>query len=281
MVAGERRGILPAMQVESRPVGHLLREWRERRRLSQLELALDAEISARHVSFLETGRSSPSREMLLRLAARLDVPLRERNALLLAAGYAPAFRERPLSDPALAGARLAIERLIAAHEPFPALAVDRHWTMIAANKAALRLTSGVSPALLEPPVNVLRLSLHPDGAAPRIANLAAWRSHVFARLAHQVEVTADATLAELLRELLGYPAPQGGDDAGEPAANAVVVPLQLVTPAGVLSLISTTTVFGTPMDVTISELALETFFPADEASATLLRDFAQGEPVMT
>jgi len=256
-------------------VGSLLREWRQRRRMSQLDLAVGADVSARHLSFVETGRSVPSREMVMHLAERLEVPLRARNALLLAAGYAPAFRERPLSDPALDAAREAVERLLAAHEPYPALAVDRHWSMIAHNPAAARLLAGVSPALLQPPVNVLRLSLHPEGAAPRIANLAEWRAHVFARLRHQVEVTGDPVLADLLRELRAYPSPAGPETpAGEDAVDTVVVPLRLVTPAGLLNLISTTTVFGTPVDVTLSELALETFLPADAPSAALLRDLA-------
>lgn len=265
------------MQNEARPVGNLLREWRQRRRLSQLDLALGADISARHLSFVETGRSVPSREMLLHLAERLEVPLRERNGLLLAAGYAPAFRERPLSDPALEAARQAVERLLAAHEPFPALAVDRHWSMLASNQAASRLFAGVAPALLQPPINVLRLSLHPEGAAPMIANLAEWRAHIFARLAHQVDLTADPVLAELLRELRAYPAPETPEPAVERAGYEVVVPLQFVTPAGMLRLISTTTVFGTPVDVTLSELALETFFPADAATASLLRSLAEAQ----
>jgi transcriptional regulator with XRE-family HTH domain len=267
------------MQTDVRPVGNLLREWRQRRRLSQLDLALGADISARHLSFVETGRSVPSREMLLHLAERLEVPLRERNALLLAAGYAPAFRERPLSDPALEAARHAVERLLAAHEPFPALAVDRHWSMLGANQAASRLFAGIAPALLQPPVNVLRLSLHPEGAAPRIANLAEWRAHIFARLGHQVDLTADPVLAELLRELRAYPAPESPEPPTvDRAGYEVLVPLQLVTPAGTLSLISTTTVFGTPVDITLSELALETFFPADATTAALLCSFAEAHP---
>jgi transcriptional regulator with XRE-family HTH domain len=277
MAAARADVILWPMRAEAQPVGALLREWRQRRRMSQEALALGAEISARHLSFLETGRSVPSREMLLHLAARLEVPLRDRNALLLAAGYAPAFRERRLSDPALEAAREAVERLLAAHEPYPALAIDRHWSMLAHNRAAARLLTGVTPSLLQPPVNVLRLSLHPDGVAPRIANLAEWRAHVFARLGHQLDVTGDPVLADLLRELRGYPAPAGAP-ASEPGRHDVVVPLELDTPAGRLSLISTTTVFGTPMDVTLAELALETFFPADAASAALLRTFAGDVP---
>jgi transcriptional regulator with XRE-family HTH domain len=267
------------MRNEALPVGTLLRDWRQRRRLSQLDLALGADVSARHLSFVETGRAIPSREMLMRLAERLEVPLRERNALLLAAGYAPAFRERPLSDPALQAAREAVERLLAAHEPYPALAVDRHWSMLASNRAASRLFSGIAPALLRPPVNVLRLSLHPEGAAPMIANLAEWRAHIFARLGRQVELTADPELAELLRELRAYPSPEGVEPVPlEQPGYEVVVPLQLVTPAGMLRLISTTTVFGTPVDITLSELALETFFPADAGTAGLLRALAEAAP---
>jgi transcriptional regulator with XRE-family HTH domain len=263
----------PVMGSAMHPVGSLLREWRQRRRLSQLDLALGADVSARHVSFIETGRSVPSREMVLHLAQRLDVPLRERNALLLAAGYAPAFRERPLSDPALAAARQAVELVLSGHEPYPAIAVDRHWSLLASNQAAARLLAGVAPALLQPPANVLRLSLHPDGMAPRIVNLPEWRAHLFARLGHQVDVTADPVLVDLLKELRDYPAPEGsapGARVEEPDAAGVVVPLKLRSPAGILSFISTTTVFGTPVEVTLSELALETFFPADAATAALL-----------
>src|SRR5262245_37470665 len=182
----------------SAPVGELLRHWRQRRRLSQLDLACEAEISTRHLSFLETGRARPSREMLMRLAEWLDVPLRERNALLLAAGYAPVFPERPLADPSMEAARRTIQRLLAGHEPYPALAVDRHWTMLMANDAVHRVLTYVEePALLQPPVNVLRVSLHPRGLAPRIANLGQWRSHLLARLHRQIEVSGDAVLAAL------------------------------------------------------------------------------------
>jgi transcriptional regulator with XRE-family HTH domain len=267
------------MQPVERPVGHLVREWRQRRRLSQLDLALDAEISPRHLSFLETGRSTPSREMVLRLAERLEVPLRDRNTLLLAAGYAPAFRERPLSDPDMASARRAVELVLAGHEPFPALAVDRHWRLVAANRAVTPMLAGIAPALLEPPVNVLRLGLHPEGLARRIDNLAEWREHVLARLRRQVDVSGDPILRELLEELRAYPAsldaraPAPSDPRFTPASalGSVVVPLRLVSDAGILSFISTTTVFGTPVDITVSELALETFFPADAATAAVLR----------
>lgn len=254
------------------PVGALLREWRQRRRLSQLELALDADISTRHLSFVETGRSHPSREMLLHLAERLDIPLRERNVLLTAAGYAAVFRERNLADPTLQAARKAIDLVLAGHEPYPALAIDRHWTLVAANAAVPRLLEGVEAALLQPPVNVLRLSLHPQGLAPRIANLVEWRAHLITRLHQQIDVTADPVLAALLHELGEYPVPANGaaafDDAG------VVVPLKLATPAGTLSFLSTTTLFGTPVDITLSELAIESFFPADAATAEALQRLA-------
>lgn len=261
------------MRTPSRPVGDFLREWRQRRRLSQLDLALDAEVSTRHLSFMETGRALPSRDMALRLAERLDMPLRERNALLIAAGYAPMFPEHRLDDPVLEPARKAMELVLAGHEPYPALAVDRHWNLVAANRALPPLLSGVDAALLKPPVNVLRLSLHPQGVAPRIANYHEWRAHLLARLRHQIGVSGDPVLAELLQELGAYAAPPGAGPA--PTANhahaEVVVPFRLHTDAGVLSFISATTVFGTPIDVTLSELALESFFPADAATAQALQ----------
>ena len=253
-----------------RPVGELLREWRQRRRLSQLDLACEAEISTRHLSFLETGRAQPSREMVLHLAERLDVPLRERNVLLAAAGYAPVYAERPLDDPAMHCARQAVQTLLRAHEPYPALAVDRHWQLLSANRSVQALMAGVDATLLEPPINVLRLSLHPRGLAPRILNLAQWRAHLLARLGQQVHASADPVLAALLRELSGYPA-AAAQHPMDGATQSVVVPLQLESPLGQLSLVSTTTVFGTPVDITLSELALETFFPADESTAQALR----------
>jgi transcriptional regulator with XRE-family HTH domain len=262
----------------------LLREWRQRRRLSQLDLACRADVSAKHLSFLETGRAAPSREMVLRLAEQLDVPLRQRNALLGAAGYAPLYPERPLDDPSLAAARRAVDLVLKGHLPYPALAVDRHWNLVAANDAVAPLLAGADPALLRPPANVLRLSLHPAGLAPRIVNLTAWRSHLLQRLGHQVEVSADPALAGLLNELLAYPPPgRGAGDADpnadhssdEPAADVeyggIVVPLRLRFGGTVLNLFSTTTVFGTPVDVTLAELALEAFYPADDATAEALR----------
>jgi transcriptional regulator with XRE-family HTH domain len=245
-------------------VGHLLRHWRQRRRLSQLELALEARISARHLSFIETGRARPSREMVLHLSEQLRLPLRERNRLLLAAGFAPSFPQRPLDDPALAAAREAVGRILAGHMPCPALAVDRHWTLVAMNPAVSALLAGVSPALLAPPVNVLRLSLHPEGLAPRIANLPDWRAHLLARLG--------------LQDLADLPVPPGrrrhGQGTRAPDPAAIAVPIELETDAGRLALFSTTTVFGTPLDVTLAELAIEAFYPADGETAERLRRMA-------
>jgi transcriptional regulator with XRE-family HTH domain len=262
------------MNTTSRPVGDVLREWRQRRRLSQLDLACEADISTRHLSFMETGRSVPSREMVLHLAEQLQIPLRERNALLVAAGYAPVFPQRGLDDPALDAARKAMELVLKGHEPYPALALDRHWNMVAANSAVAPLLAGIDAALLQPPVNVLRLSLHPQGLAPRIGNYNEWRAHLFERLRRQIDISADPVLVALLDELAAYPAPAGAWGRSHAASAdyaGVVVPFQLVTDGGVLSFISTTTVFGTPIDVTLSELALETFFPADTATADALR----------
>lgn len=253
--------------------GPALKRWRQRRRLSQMELALDAGVSTRHLSFLETGRAQPSREMVLRLAEQMEVPLRERNLLLVAAGYAAAFPERGLDDPAMAPARAAVEQVLAGHEPFPALAIDRHWHLVSANRAAMRLMEGLPAALLAPPVNVLRLSLDPAGLAPRIVNLPEWRGHILARLRHQAEVSADPAIAALLAELQALRMPGGLPYRGGGAiAASPVLTLQLATEAGVLSFITTTMVFGTPLDVTLAELAVESFFPADAATAAALGD---------
>jgi transcriptional regulator with XRE-family HTH domain len=254
-----------------RTFGECLRQWRQHRRLSQLELAHEAEISTRHLSFVETGRSLPSREMVLRLAERLHVPLRERNAMLVAAGYAPMYRERPLDDPALSAARRAVELILKSHEPYPALAVDRHWNLVAANGTLPHLLEGADPSLLQGQVNVLRLSLHPQGLAPRIVNLAQWRSHLFERLRLQIDATGDAGLAALLEELRGYPVPGAEERHLEGEHPGVVVPFRLRSSFGMLSFISTTTIFGTPVDVTLQELALETFFPADAMTGDVLR----------
>ena len=253
-----------------RPVGDLLRQWRQYRRMSQLDCALEAEISTKHLSFLETGRSQPSREMLLRLAELLDIPLRERNTLLMAAGFAPTFPEHALNDPALQSARAAMERVLQGHEPFPALAVDRHWSLVAANSAALQLLRVDDPALLQPPVNVLRVSLHPNGLAPRIVNLGEWRELLLLRLRRQIELSADESLMRLLEELKSYPGPAHPVTSAERTQSSFIVPLQLGIDGELFSFISTTTVFGTPVDVTLSELAIEAFFPADDQTARKL-----------
>jgi transcriptional regulator with XRE-family HTH domain len=255
------------------PFGEHLRRWRQHRRLSQLDLAQEAEISTRHLSFVETGRSVPSREMVLRLAERLDVPLRERNALLVAAGYAPMYRERPLDDPALASARQAVELILKSHEPYPALAVDRHWNLLAGNAMLPHLMTGAEPQLLRGRINVLRLSLHPEGLAPRIVNLGQWRDHLFERLRQQIHATGDDVLAMLLEELRSYPVPAHAHETHlEGELLGVAMPFRLQTDYGVLNFISTTTVFGTAVDVTLQELALETFFPADATTGQILRN---------
>jgi transcriptional regulator with XRE-family HTH domain len=257
------------MLAPTTPIGALLREWRQRRRMSQLDFACEAEISTRHLSFIETGRAFPSRDMVLHLAERLEVPLRERNRLLVAAGFAPIFPERALGDPALDVARRAIELVLRGHEPYPALAIDRHWTLVSANAAVAPLIAGAGPSLLRPPVNVLRLALHPEGLAPRTANLAQWRAHLLARLRRQIDLTADPALVALLAELEAYPAPRRAP-VPESSIDGVAVPLRLATDWGTLSLFSTTMVFGTPVDITLSELAVESFFPADAATADAL-----------
>ena len=257
--------------VTLRTAGDHIREWRRRRRLSQLDFALDAGISQKHLCFIETGRSQPSRDMLLRLAGELDVPLRERNTMLLAGGFAPLYVERRLDDPALAPARAAIDLVLKGHEPFPALAVDRLWRLVGHNAPVAALLGLVADqGLLEPPVNVLTLSLAPGGLAPHIVNLPEWRAHVLERLRRQVEATADPGLIELLRSLSALPAPQSNAHQPQDFAG-VLVPLELSTPAGPLRLFSTVTTFGTATDITLSELALEAFYPADEETAGRLR----------
>jgi transcriptional regulator with XRE-family HTH domain len=252
-------------------VGEHLREWRQRRHLSQLGLAVDAEISARHLSFVETGRAAPSREMVLRLAERLEVPLRERNVLLVAAGFAPAFPQRALDDPALKSARQAIDLVLKAHEPNPALAYDRHWNLVSANRMVAPLLDGVPERLLGQPFNILRLAFHPEGLAPRTVNLAEWAAHLLERLHRQCEATADPELLKLYQDLKRYPIPAR---AGPISADNVAIPFKLRHNGEVLSFISTTMVFGTPVDITLSELALETFFPVDDLTAERLREMA-------
>ncbi len=249
-------------------VGPLLRDWRRRRRLSQLDLALDAGVSARHLSFVETGRSRPSADMVLQLADRLEVPLRNRNQLLMAAGHAPVFDQHALDDPEMAPVRQALQLILDGHDPYPAVVIDHAWEMLASNRAVGLLTSGVAPELLEPPINVLRVSLHPDGVAPRIANLGEWRGHLLERLERQIALTGDPALASLLDEVSAYPGPDYERGAGGPE---IAVPLRLHSEAGELSFISTVATFGTAVEVTASELSIESFFPADGATAEAVR----------
>ncbi|GAA0505993.1 transcriptional regulator [Saccharopolyspora subtropica] len=263
--------------VEPRPVGALLREWRQRRRLSQLQLSIDADISTRHLSFVETGRSKPTKEMILRLSEHLDVPLRERNQLLLAGGYAPAYPASGLDAPELGAVRAALRQVLAGHEPHPALVVDRAWRLVDSNASIRLFLEEVAPDLLEPPVNVLRLSLHPRGMAPNIANLGEWRAHILGRLRRQAAATADPELAELLAELRDYPCDQPEPEVELPGASDVVVPLRFRHRGRELAFLSMTAVFGTPLDVTVAELAIESFFPADQTTVDTLRD-RTGEP---
>jgi len=256
-------------------VGSLLREWRERRRLTQMELGLEAGISSRHLSFVETGRSKPGREMLLKVAERLEVPFRDRNQLLLAAGHAPAFPERPLDDPALAPIRAALERILTAHDPYPAVVFDRAWNLVSVNAPMAALTQGIEidPALLAPPINILQIGLHPRGLAPLIVNLASWRAHFLERLARQIAVTGDDSLGPLMEEVAAYPT--SGDEAADAThepGSEILGPLRLrATGGGEWSLFGMFAGFDTPFEVTTSELAIELLFPADQATEEALR----------
>ena len=257
------------------PVGDHLREWRRRRRMSQLDLAGEAEVSSRHLSFVETGRANPSRDMVLRLAERLEVPMRERNVLLVAAGYAPVFPDSDLGSPQLTAVRDAVGIILDGHKPYPAFALDRHWNVVASNSALPELYIGVDPALLARPVNVIRLSLHPDGLAPRIANLGEWRGHVLARLRRQIELTADPVLIDLLAEVRAYSAQlPATPPARHLAQTEMVVPLRIRLGDRTLSFFTTTLVFGTPLEVSLSELAVESFFPADAETAAAVRSLS-------
>ena len=251
----------------ARPVGELLREWRERRRLSQLDLSIQADISARHLSFVETGRSNPTPTMILRLTEQLGVPLRERNTLLLAGGYAPAYPQHGLEEPELESVRAALRQVLAGHQPNPAVVVNRWWELLDSNAALAMLTDGCAPWLLEPPVNVLRLSLHPDGMAPRIANLAEWRAHLLTQLRHRAAALGDQRLSDLLDELRGYP----GGSTGAASATGVVLPLVYRRGDHELSFFSISAAVSTATDVTVEELAIEAFYPADAATAAALR----------
>jgi transcriptional regulator with XRE-family HTH domain len=262
------------MATVSSPVGPLLREWRERRRLTQLELALDAGISTRHLSFVETGRSKPGRDMLLRILEQLDVPFREQNRLLLASGHAPAFPERSLEDPELLPVREALDQILARHEPYPAVVVDRAWNLVAANTPMLDMAEElpIDPALLDPPVNVLRVGFHPRGVAPLIVNLGHWRTHFCQRLERQIAVTGDPDLPALLEEIAGYPIPaEEPDPPPDAEAGQMLGPVRFRAPAGdELSFFGMFATFDTPFEVTTSELAMELLFPADQATADAL-----------
>ena len=253
-------------------VGDLLRDWRQRRRLSQLDLAVEAEVSVRHLSFVETGRSRPSREMVVGLAESLDLPLRDRNALLLAAGYAPIYHETALDDAAMSPVRGALDRLLAGHEPFPAIVVDRHWELVAANRPAMEIMSdGVAPQLLEPPVNAMRVTLHPEGMAPRIVNFAEYSSHLIEQLHRQATSTGDPVLLELERELRGY-AGLDGKAGSITESRALFVPMVLRISDNLdLTFFNTLTTFGTALDITMAELTIEALYPADAATAAAVR----------
>jgi transcriptional regulator with XRE-family HTH domain len=254
----------------TRPIGELLREWRNRRSLSQLELALNAEVSSRHLSFIETGRARPSREMVLHLADELDVPLRERNRMLLGAGYAPMYGEHTLEEAEMGQVRSALERFLRAHEPYPAVVLDRHYNLVSANDAVTVLTDGVAPELLRPPANALRVTLHPDGMAPRILNLEQWSAHLLHRLRRQLLLTGDPALDELHDELAAYPGVSTAGPTDAVGAHQIVLPLRLRAGDDVLAFFSTISTFGTAADITLSELSIEAFYPADAQTATRL-----------
>jgi transcriptional regulator with XRE-family HTH domain len=255
------------------PIGEMLRSWRRRRSLSQLELSLNAGVSSRHLSFLETGRARPSREMLLHLAEELEVPARERNTLLLAAGFAPLYTEHALAEPQMALVREAIDRFLRAHEPYPAIVIDRCHDLLASNDALEALTEGVSPELLEPPANALRIALHPLGMAPRTLNLGEWSAHLMARLHREMQITADPRLESLYDELAGYPGVEVASPHGQLEAPEIVLRLRLRDGDRELAFFSTISTFGTAVDITLAELSIEAFYPANARTANrLLRD---------
>ncbi len=261
---------------DARPqtLGPLLREWRTRRRVSQLDLALDVGVSTRHLSCIETGRSRPSPAMLLALAEQLQVPLRERNRLLLAAGYAPRYAERPLDAPAMEPVRAALQRLLDAHAPYPGVVMDRQWNVVLANAPAQALVALLPPALQGPPLNMMRASLHPDGFAAITANFDDWGRYLVDALQREASRSGDPGLLALDAELRDYPTVQAlraRPEAAVPPAPPLLVPCVLRTPAGLLSMFTTLTTFGTPRDVTLDELCVELFYPADAASQAMLR----------
>lgn len=256
-------------------VGGLLREWRHSRRLSQLELALAADVSPRYISLVETGRSRPSAEMVLRLAAQLEVPLRHRNRLLVAAGFAPRYRERPLDEPDMTVVREAVLRVLHAHEPYPALVVDRHWNIVMANAPVRHFLADVDPGLLDTPVNMVRLGLDPRGLASRLVNLPEVRSLFRARLSRQLARTGDPVVAALYDEFL---AEHGPGESDPPPESEVATPMVFRFREHEVRLFSTITTFGTPHDITLDEISIESYYPADAASAAVLRTLADTPP---
>lgn len=248
-------------------IGALLRGWRERRRLSQLELSARADVSTRHLSFVETGRSKPTREMVDRLSTHLDIPLRERNQLLLTAGFAPAHPERAMNAPELRSVSSAFRRILDAHAPYPALVLDRWWDIVDRNNATDVLLEGCAPHLLEPPVNAVRLSLHPEGLAPRIRNLGQWRTHLIGQVRARADRTGDDRLLRLAEEAAAYP----GDDVGRPAATDVVIALELEIAGQPLRFFSMSAAVESALDITVDELRIESFYPADDTTAGILR----------
>lgn len=268
-----------AASAATRPetVGPLLREWRTRRRLSQMDLALDVGVSTRHLSFIETGRSRPSPGVLLALAEQLDVPLRERNRLLLAAGYAPRYAERPLDSEAMAPVRASLQRLLDAHDPYPGVALDRHWNVVLSNRAAQGLVALLPPALLGPPLNLMRASLHPQGFAAHTANFDDWGRYLVDALQRAATQSGDPGLLALDAEVRAYPtvaALRPADTPAVPAAPTLLLPCVMRLPQGPLSMFTTLTTFGTPRDITLQELCIELFYPADAASEAMLRGAA-------
>jgi len=263
----------------TRSIGRKLRSWRERRRISQLELALRSEVSARHLSFVETGRARPGRDLILRLAEELEIPLRERNTLLVAAGFAPVFRHRGFEDPSFDSVRTILDLTLETHKPFPAYVINRHWTVVASNAAVPELYEGVAPELVRQPINAIRLMLHPRGVSSRIVNIGAWWVHLLAQLRRQIDLTADPVLEQLLREILSYPRPAAAGDAHEGAAESLAIPLEIDTRIGRLSFLSATTVFGTPVDVTLDEIALEMLYPANAFTEQAVRRAAAAAQV--
>jgi len=263
-----------------RSIGDHLRGWRDRRHLSQLELSLRAEVSARHLSFVETGRAAPGRELILRLGEELEIPLRERNTLLVAAGFAPIFQQRRLDDPSLDSVRAILDLALEQQKPFPAYVIDRHWTVVASNAAVPALYEGVASELIRPPINVIRLMLDPRGMAPRIVNVAAWRTHLVAQVRRQLSLTADPFLEGLLREALGFPAAKTDED-GHTAIEGPAMLLKVETRLGRLAFLGATTVFGTPADVTVEEIALELLYPADAFTDKMVRAAAAAASAVT